>query len=124
MTTTRYLHAVLTIIALELGWIAMTHTPAVSAQAQPQATRVVITGIDLNGAPYLPVGVVGAVSNLPQQVRQTLDPAGIRIQSGRPLQVDSQQPLSVELVGPVKIEADRPLKVENIGAAAAPRPGL
>jgi hypothetical protein len=109
---------------LELGWIAMTHTPAVSAQAQPQATRVVITGIDLNGAPYLPVGVVGAVANLPQQVRQALDPAGIRIQAGRPLLVDSEQPLSVQVTSPVKVETDKPLRVENIGATASPRPGL
>jgi len=124
MTTTRYLHAVLTVIALELGWIAMTHTPAVSAQAQPQATRVVITGIDLNGAPYLPVGVVGAVANLPQQVRQALDPAGIRIQAGRPLLVDSEQPLSVQVTSPVKVETDKPLRVENIGATPSQRPGL
>jgi hypothetical protein len=125
MTTTRYLHAVLTIIALELGWIALTHTPAVSAQAQPQATRVVITGIDLGGqVAYLPVGVVGAVINVPQQVRQTLDPAGIRVQAGRPLQVDSQQPVTVRLAGTVKVETDRPLKVENVGAAPAARPGL
>ena len=124
MPANRYLHAILTIIALELGWIAMTHTPAVSAQAQPQATRVVITGIDLNGAPYLPVGVVGAVGNVPQQVRQTLDPAGIRIQAGRPLLVDSEQPLNVQVTSPVKVEADRPLRIENVGATPAARPGL
>jgi hypothetical protein len=125
MATTRYLHAVLTIIALELGWLALTHTPAVSAQAQSEATRVVITGIDLGGQfAYLPVAVVGAVNNVPQQVRQTLDPAGIRVQAGRPLQVDSQQPVTVRLAGTVKVEADKPLRVENVGATAATRPGL
>ena len=125
MATTRYLHAVLTIIALELGWIALTQTPAVTAQAQPQAQRVVITGIDFGGqVAYLPVGIVGAVNNVPAQARQTLDPAGIRIQAGRPLQLDSQEPVNVQVVSPVKIEADRPLRVENIGATAAPRPGL
>ena len=126
MATNRYLHAVLTIIALELGWIALTHTPAVSAQAPgAAATRVIITGVELDGQQtYLPVGVVGAVTNLAPQIRQTLDPAGIRIQSGRPLLVDSQQPVAVQVVSPVKIETDRPLRVENVGATAAPRPGL
>jgi hypothetical protein len=130
MTANRYLHAVLTIIALELGWIAITHTPGVSAQAAqaqqgPAPTRVIITGVDFAGqAGYLPVGIVGAVNNVPQQVRQTLDPAGVRVQSGRPLQVDSQQPVTVRMTGTVKVETDRPLKVENIGATASPRPGL
>ena len=128
MTANRYLHAVLTIIALELGWIAFTHTPPVAAQqAQqgPAPTRVIITGVDFAGqAGYLPVGIVGAVNDVPQPVRQTLDPGGVRVQSGRPLQVDSQQPVTVRMTGTVKVETDRPLKVENVGATASPRPGL
>jgi hypothetical protein len=40
MTANHYLHAVLTVIALELGWIAITHTPPVAAQgAQAQQGR-------------------------------------------------------------------------------------
>ena len=125
MPANRYLHAVLTIIALELGWIALTHTPAVSAQPATPPTRVIIAGVDLAGeAGYVPVGIVGAVNNVPPQVRQTLDPAGIRVQAGRPLQVDSQQPVTVRMTGTVKVEADRPLRVENIGATAAARPGV
>jgi hypothetical protein len=86
---------------------------------------VIITGVDFAGqAGYLPVGIVGAVNNVPQQVRQTLDPAGVRVQAGRPLQVATQPPLNVEVVSPVKIETDRPLKVENVGATPSVRPGL
>jgi hypothetical protein len=123
MSGTRYLNVILTVIALELGWMALTRDlPVVSAQAQaPQ--RVVISGVDLGTQGYMPVGIVGAVRNVPFAVSQTLDPQGIRVQAGRPLQIDSQQPVSVRLSTPVKVETDRPIKVENVGYTPAPRPG-
>jgi hypothetical protein len=73
MIATRYLHAVLTIIALELGWIAFTHMPAATAQAQPQVQRVVITGFDLDGP--------------------------INVQVVSPVKVEADTPLKVENVG-------------------------
>src|SRR3954463_16652769 len=60
----RYLRIVLTIIAVELGWLGVKDVvPAsVAAQAQPAATRVVITGVDLPArTQFLPVAVTGGV---------------------------------------------------------------
>ena len=79
MTADRYLKAVLTLIALELGWIALTLSGSpVSAQQQPQGTPVVITGIDLErSTDYLPVGVLGQVRNTPA----TFQPVATTIRS-------------------------------------------
>jgi hypothetical protein len=68
MSADRYLKAVLTIIALELGWIALTHG-AQPVIAQAAATRVVITGAEV-----------------PLDVR-TVSP--VKIESDRPIKVES-----------------------------------
>src|SRR5262245_22942489 len=69
----RYLHAVLTIIAVELGWIALNHS-GVPVSAQQKATPVIITGVelprdysfpvalrnvDLRDNAFVPVGILG-----------------------------------------------------------------
>ena len=79
MTAKRYLNAILTLIALELGWIALDHS-AVPVAAQPAATPVVITGINLrtDDAP-LPVAL-----RAPVEIRAV---APVPITSARPLEV-------------------------------------
>ena len=79
MQSNRYLTVLLTIIAIELGWIAINQT-AVPVNAQG-STRVVITGIDL------PFGI-----NLPVEVRGT-----VVVDASRPLRVEADPPLKVQI---------------------------
>jgi hypothetical protein len=82
MNADRYLTAVLTVIALELLWIAANGLPT-PVSAQTGATPVVITGIQLSTANQnLPVAVRGIV---------TITPEG-------PLKVEADRPLPVEAV--------------------------
>ena len=78
MTANRYLNAILTIIALELGWLALSHS-AVPVSAQPAAERVVLAGIDLRNNEVLPVAHRG-----PLEIRATTP---VPITSNRPLEV-------------------------------------
>jgi hypothetical protein len=54
MSANRYLNTVLTVIAIELGWLAFSHL-GVPVSAQQAPTRVVITGVELNPDESLPV---------------------------------------------------------------------
>ena len=98
----RYLKVVLTVIALELGWIAMKDgaTP-VGAQAVPQVTPVVIRGIELR------------------------DPVttAIPIREVEPLSVVAVRPVQIDGSVPLRIHADRPIPVENVGYTPGARPG-
>ena len=78
MDANRYRNALLTIIALELGWIALTHT-GVPVSAQQAPTRVVITGVDMRPTDSVPVAVQGPV----------------KIEADRPLRI--QEPLTVRI---------------------------
>ena len=121
MRADRYLKLILTVIALELFWIGIKDlTVPVSAQAAP--TRVVITGVEMEAATYLPVAVVGNVTTIPVPLRSSLEPLTVRV--GSPVQIDTQQrPLKIEADQPLKIEADRPLKVETVRYTPGDRPG-
>ena len=124
MHADRYVKAVLTVIALELGWLALNDVAQpVSAQAQPAPTRVVVTGIEMgvNRLTYLPVAIAGGVTN--GQVQQ---PATLRIDTTQqPLRVDVPSPIDVRTVGGVQIEpGERPIKTEAMPFVAQPRPGL
>jgi hypothetical protein len=83
MTRDRYLRFVLTLIAVELLWLAAYGLPA-PASAQVAATPVIITGIHLTTPDdnLLPVKVRGTVS----------------ISSSGPLKVEADRPLPVESV--------------------------
>ena len=70
----RYLNVVLTIIAVELGWLALTHS-ATPVSAQQVVTPVVITGVE-SGIRALPVTLVG---------------------QERPLMVEADPPLRVQV---------------------------
>jgi hypothetical protein len=114
MSTDRYMKIILTVIALELGWMAIKDaTVDVSAQ-QAAPTPVIITGVQMPGTPplrSLPVTLVGTTG-------------AVRVNSDRPLQVEAPQPLTVEAVRPIVVQTgDKPLLVRSVQAAAAPRPG-
>jgi hypothetical protein len=127
MSHDRYLKAVLTVIALELLWIAAKGSaPAVSAQAQPAVTPVVIRGIQIpNGeAGYLPVAVLGSVRDVPAAAAPLVQMLQTEIAGPRPVRVEAPRPLPVEIDRPVTIETSekRPLWVENVWYTATPMP--
>jgi hypothetical protein len=83
MTRDRYLKGVLTIIALELLWLAANGLPARASAQTTAATPVVITGIRIAaGDGLLPVSVRGTVA----------------VSSSKPLKVEADRPLPVEEV--------------------------
>ena len=111
----RYLKIILTIIALELGWLAVNQTTSPVA-AQANATPVILRGIDLgNTDAYLPVGVIGAYRQVPPAAVPTMERLTVRVDPGTAL--------NVRTVAPVEIDNRRPVKVENVGYTGGQRPG-
>ena len=125
MSTDRYLKIILTVIALELGWIGLTlNAPTVSAQAQAVPTPVIISGIELRDrTDFLPVGVLGQPSTVPAAVARAFQPLDTNVRNDQPLRVTVPLPLDVRTVTPIRIDSDRPIKVENVGYTPAQRPG-
>jgi hypothetical protein len=121
----RYLKVILTLIALELGWIALTlSAPPVSAQAQAEPTPVIISGISLRDrGDFLPVGVLGQPRAVPAAVARAFQPLDTSMRNDQPLRVTLPVPLDVRTVTPIRIDSDRPIKVENVGYTPAQRPG-
>jgi len=102
MSGDRYLKIILTVIAIELGWMAMKDA-AVQVSAQPAATPVVIRGIDLPNNDSLPVTVVRSLNTL----RVTADSL-VRIRADQPIVVETRE---------------RPLLIQSVPAGVSPRPG-
>jgi hypothetical protein len=125
MSADRYLKVILTIIALELGWIALTlSAPQVSAQAPAEPTPVIISGIQLRDrADFLPVGVLGQPRAVPAAVARAFQPLDTTVRNDQPLRVTLPVPLDVRTVTPIRIDSDRPIKVENVGYTPTQRPG-
>ena len=120
MRADRYLKIILTIIAAELGWIALTHG-ATPVRAQQEAAPVVITGIQLrDSGDFLPVGVIGQVGDGP--IRGGFQPLATNIRNER-VAVSLAQGVDVRAIGSIRIDSDRPIKVENVGYTPAQRPG-
>src|SRR5688572_11357948 len=99
MPADRYLKVILTIIALELGWMAV-RDGAPAAQAQAAPGRVVIAGVDMEDAAFLPVAVVGGLRQVPAPLSRQLEPLKVHVDSTVPLRVDAPQPLRVQPIGP------------------------
>jgi hypothetical protein len=121
MHADRYLKVILTIIAAELGWIALTHS-ATPVGAQQNATPVVITGIELQGPAandYLPVGILGQAGG---RLRSGFQPIDMNVNNDR-VPVSIAQTVDVRAIGSIRIDSDRPIKVENVGYTPAQRPG-
>ena len=125
MRADRYLKIILTIIAIELGWIAFTQT-GTPVSAQQSATPVVITGIDLErSADYLPVSVLGQPRNVPGGLSGRFQPLDATVRNERAIAVLTQAPVDVRTVNALRIESDRsrPVWVENVGYTPARQPG-
>jgi hypothetical protein len=125
MATDRYLKGILTVIAIELGYLAVIYT-ATPVTAQQQATPVVITGIDLQGARnMIPVAVLGE-TNIGVGGSNTsgfqLRPLDVKLDDTQPVRVAVPLPLEVHHATPIRIEADRPIRVENVGYVGTPTP--
>ena len=130
----RYLRIVLTIIAVELGWIGVKDvmpTPAF-AQAQPAATRVVITGVDLpTRTQFLPVAITGSVRGAtappwaqPDALHVEPGERGFRVESGdRPLRIEVAGQVNARIVEPVHVDTSQPLDVRAVVQTSA-RPGI
>jgi hypothetical protein len=123
MRADRYLKVILTIIAIELGWIALTHSGSpVSAQQAAAPTPVVITGVELRESDdFLPVAVLGQVRTRAASF-QPVDMM-IRNERERAVPVSLPSPLEVRTINAIRIDSDRPIKVENVGYTPAQRPG-
>jgi hypothetical protein len=124
MTANRYLNAVLTLIAVELGVIALTHTAEpVSAQQRP--TPVVITGVEVPRNVMLPV----TVRSVELTDRSAYLPVAVLGQEAlpdtrfRPIEVRTTTPIKIEADKPILVDADPPLRVQ-IPVVTSPRPGL
>ena len=121
MLADRYLKAVLTIIALELGWIALSQT-ALPVAAQQTPTPVVIAGIDLeNRGAYLPVAILGQPRNVPETTR--FQPLEVTVRNDRPISVSASGITEVRMSSALRIDTSRPLRVENVGYTPARTPG-
>jgi|RhiMethySRZTD1v2_1073278.scaffolds.fasta_scaffold00937_7 hypothetical protein len=114
----RYLKIVLTIIAIELGWIAVKDTAvtvaAQQAQQNERLTPVVIRGVDIpcdgsaNCHETLPIRTSGP----------------IRVVADAPLPVDARGIVRIRTDQPMIVETrERPLLIQSVPAGTAPRPG-
>jgi len=122
MSADRYLKAVLTVIALELGWLAINGASVpLSAQRGPAAQPVVIRGVDLGpGANTLPVTLAGNHTLVP--VTLTSSNTVVRVMTDRPLPIE--QPILVHNDRPLVVETgSRPLLTQSMPATSSARPG-
>jgi hypothetical protein len=120
----RYLKIVLTVIALELGWIAMKDTAvnvsAQQAQQNQQPTSVVIRGIDL---PCQGNALNCRETTLPVSVNRANVP--VRVTVDAPLPVDARGTVRIRQDQAIIVETgDRPLLIQSVPPVAAPRPGI
>lgn len=111
MRTSRYLNAVLTIIALELGWLALTYSAAPVA-AQPAPTRVVIAGVDLPRDQMLPILLRGSELS-----------SGLPVAAVGQVEIHAASPIRIEAARPLPVEAPNPIPV-RIPVSTSPVPGL
>ena len=112
MKVDRYTKLLLTIIALELGWIAISNAGVQGSAARNEPTPVIIRGVE--GAPgkevLIPVTLVGAP---------------VRVEAARPLEVVSAQPLKIEADRPIPVETgNEPLLIKTVSDPPAFRPGV
>src|SRR5262245_11577901 len=109
----RYTKLLLTVIALELGWIAINNS-SVQVQAQRgEATPVVIRGVEgpPGKQPLIPVMVMGSTV--------------VRVESERPLEVVASQPFKIEADRPIPVETgNQPLLIRTVSDPPAARPGV
>jgi hypothetical protein len=113
MTVDRYTKLILTVIALELGWIAINGTGVPLLAQRSEATPVVIRGVEgpPGKQPLIPVTVMGSTI--------------LRVESERPLEVISSRPLKIEADRPIPVETgNEPLLIRTVSDPPANRPGV
>jgi hypothetical protein len=98
MKANRYLNVVLTVIAIELGWMALASI-GVPLSAQQVPMPVVITGVNIDR------NVVDRNQTLPVSLREITATTALKVEADRPLRI--QEPLTV-----------------RIPVTTSPRPGL
>jgi hypothetical protein len=113
MTVDRYTKLLLTIIALELGWIAVSSAGVQVSAQRNEATPVIIRGVE--GPPgreaFIPVAVVGSTV--------------VRVESARPLEVVAAQPVKIEADHPIPVETgNEPLLIRTVSDPPAFKPGV
>jgi hypothetical protein len=113
MTVDRYTKLLLTIIALELGWIAVSQAGVQVSAQRNDATPVIIRGVE--GPPgkevFIPVAVVGS--------------SVLRVESARPLEVVAAQPVKIEADHPIPVETgNEPLLIKTVSDPPAFKPGV
>jgi hypothetical protein len=126
MLRDRYLKIILTVIAIELGWlgvkdVAVPVSAQQSQQAQqsPQLTPVVIRGIDL---PCVGNAVNCREAFLPVSVTRAVP---MRVTADAPLPVDARGVVRIRQDQAIIVEtSDRPLLIQSVPPSAAPRPGI
>ena len=127
MPRDRYLKIILTVIAIELGWLSVKDVavPVSAQQTQqnqqaPQLNGVVIRGIDL------PCGgntINCRETSLPVSVTRTTAP--MRITVDTPLPVDARGTVRIRQDQAIVVETgDRPLLIQSVPPSGAPRPGI
>ena len=124
MPRDRYLKIILTVIAIELGWLGIKDLAVpVSAQQTQQnqtLTPVVIRGIDL---PCGPNTLNCRETTLPVTVTRSTNP--LRVTVDAPLPVDARGTVRIRQDQPIIVETgDRPLLIQSVPPSAAPRPGI
>ena len=84
MTVDRYTKLILTVIALELGWIAINNAGVPVLAQRSEAMPVIIRGVEgpPGKQPMIPVNVMGSTV--------------LRVESERPLEVVASQPVKIE----------------------------
>jgi hypothetical protein len=83
MRTNRYLNVVLTVIAIELGWMALSQAGE-PVSAQQTAMPVVITGVNVDRSQFLPVAL-----------REVTASTALKVDFDRPLRI--QEPVTVRI---------------------------
>jgi hypothetical protein len=127
MSRDRYLRIILTVIAIELGWLGVKDVAVpVSAQQTQQTpqsqppTSVIIRGIDLpcqGNAPNC------RETSLPVSLTRTNVP--VRVTAETPLPVDARGTVRIRQDQALIVETgDRALLVQSVPATGAPRPGI
>jgi hypothetical protein len=106
MTVDRYTKLLLTVIALELGWIAVSGVGVPVSAQRNEPTPVIIRGVE--GAPgkevFIPVTLVG---------------------STRPIEIVAPQPIKIEADRPIPVETGgEPLLIRTVSDPPAARPGV
>src|SRR5262245_32769548 len=130
MLRDRYLKIILTVIAIELGWLSVKDIAVPVSAQQPQQnqqapqnqplTAVVIRGIDL---PCQGNVINCRETSLPVSVTRSSAP--VRVTADTPLPVDARGTVRIRQDQAIIVETgDRALLVQSVPPTGAPRPGI